>query len=67
MSASTSETINVGNVLDKTLILQNLRIGNGRFLQNLEFNFSPMADHIEVRFHWLPFCVVAQKLFCMVF
>ncbi len=51
MSASTSETINVGNVLDKMLILQNLRIGNGIILQNLEFDFSPMADHIEMFFH----------------
>jgi hypothetical protein len=26
-----------------------------------------MADHIEMFLHWLPFCMVAKKLFCMVF
>jgi hypothetical protein len=42
-------------VFDKTLILQYLCIGNGVFLQNLEFNFSPVTDDIEAFFHWLPF------------
>jgi hypothetical protein len=42
-------------VFDKTLILQYLCIGNGVFLQNLEFNFSPVTDDIKALFHWVPF------------